>query len=121
MLELRCIARETVSGRQQSCWQHPGGAWNWASWDGRPCIGFRRQHACGGAAETARATGANTPTSSRTSNNLAVTRCMSFEYYLDGPTRNRLQREKQFTGKCEIKDHKIVKSLVIPSLPHALP
>jgi hypothetical protein len=92
-VEVRCAARETVRGRQQSCWQHPGGPWNSASWEGRPCIGFRMQQACAGVAEIARATGTNTPTSSRTSNNLAVKRCMSLKACLDGVERNRFQRK----------------------------
>jgi len=93
---LRCAHWGTGRGRQQSCWQHPGGAWNSALWEARSCIGFRMQQACGGVAEIARATGANTPTSSRTSNNLAVRRCMGFKSYLDGLTRNRFQREAPF-------------------------
>lgn len=93
VLEVRCAARETVRGRQQSCWQHPGGAWNSASREGRPCIGFRMQQACGGVAEIAKATGTNTPTSSKTSNNLAVRRCMSLKPCLDGVERNRFQRK----------------------------
>ena len=93
VLEVRCAARETVRGRQQSCWQHPGGPWNSASWEGRPCIGFRMQQACAGVAEIARATGTNTPTSSRTSNNLAVRRCISLKPCLDGVKRNQFQRK----------------------------
>jgi hypothetical protein len=73
-------------------------------------MGFRTQHACGGAAEIARATGTNTPTSSRTSSNLAVARCMSFKSYLDG----RLPRQNQFTAIDENKRHKVAKSLVDP-------
>jgi hypothetical protein len=42
------------------------------------------QQACAGVAEIASATGTNTPTSSRTSNNLAVRRCMSLKSCLDG-------------------------------------
>jgi hypothetical protein len=87
---------ETVRVRQQSCWQHPGGAWNSESCEGRPCIGFRMQHACGGAAETARATGTNTPSSSKTNSALAVRRCMSFKTCLDGPEKNWFQAEKSF-------------------------
>lgn len=41
------------------------------------CTGLRMQQACGGGAEIARATGAIVPTSNRTSNNLAVRRCMT--------------------------------------------
>ena len=41
-----------------------------------PAQHFRMQQACGGCVEAARATGAKTLVSSRTSNNLAVRRCM---------------------------------------------
>jgi hypothetical protein len=75
----RCAHWETVRGRQQSRWQHPGGALNSKLCEERSCIGFRRQQACGVGAEIARATGANTPTSSRISTNLAVRRCMTVQ------------------------------------------
>jgi len=54
-------------------------------WGELLCIALRRQQACGAVAEIARATGANTPTSNKISNSLAVRRCIPL---LESPTTN---------------------------------
>ena len=90
---------ETVRGRQQSRWQHPGGELNSELWEERSCIGFRRQQACGVGAEIARATGANTPTSSRISTNLAVRRCITVQIPLRRSDEEISYRNTSINGK----------------------